>query len=117
MNNHQSSRERCATAIVTIFASATSVKAAEKKYDPGANDTEIKIGQTVPHSGPGSLYGVLGRHRAADGRAQISQLERRAAASAQHRRIEMERSEEQQVDHGGVAALSDRGADSRQACG
>src|SRR4029078_9449524 len=35
--------------------------AAEKKYDPGASDTEIKIGQTVPHSGPGSLYGVLGR--------------------------------------------------------
>ena len=37
------------------------VKAAEKKYDPGASDTEIKLGQTVPHSGPGSLYGVLGR--------------------------------------------------------
>lgn len=34
---------------------------AQKKYDPGASDTEIKIGQTVPHSGPGSLYGVLGR--------------------------------------------------------
>ena len=37
------------------------VWAAEKKYDPGASDTEIKLGQTVPHSGPGSLYGVLGR--------------------------------------------------------
>jgi ABC-type branched-subunit amino acid transport system substrate-binding protein len=37
------------------------VWAAEKKYDAGASDTEIKIGQTVPHSGPGSLYGVLGR--------------------------------------------------------
>ena len=37
------------------------VSAAEKKYDIGATDTEIKIGQTVPHSGPGSLYGVLGR--------------------------------------------------------
>ncbi len=35
--------------------------AAEKKYDAGASDTEIKLGQTVPHSGPGSLYGVLGR--------------------------------------------------------
>jgi ABC-type branched-subunit amino acid transport system substrate-binding protein len=32
-----------------------------KSYDAGASDTEIKIGQTVPHSGPGSLYGVLGR--------------------------------------------------------
>ena len=37
------------------------VWAADKKYDPGASDTEIKLGQTVPHSGPGSLYGVLGR--------------------------------------------------------
>src|SRR5258708_4108038 len=61
MNNDQSRRDFCATAIATIFASATSVKAAEKKYDPSASDTEIKIGQTVPHSGPGSLYGVLGR--------------------------------------------------------
>src|SRR5580704_4406835 len=37
------------------------LSAAEKKYGPGASDTEIKLGQTVPHSGPGSLYGVLGR--------------------------------------------------------
>ncbi len=61
MNNSQSRREFCATAIATIFASATSVAAAEKKYDPGASDTEIQLWQTVPHSGPGSLYGVLGR--------------------------------------------------------
>jgi ABC-type branched-subunit amino acid transport system substrate-binding protein len=39
----------------------TAAFAADKKYDPGATDTEIKIGQTIPHSGPGSLYGVLGR--------------------------------------------------------
>lgn len=44
----------------TIMGAMPSV-AAEKKYDSGANDTEIRIGQTVPHSGPGSLYGVLGR--------------------------------------------------------
>src|SRR5258708_28017742 len=62
--NDQSRREFCATVIATIVASATSVasvRAAEKKYDPGASDTEIKLGQTVPPSGPGSLYGVLGR--------------------------------------------------------
>jgi hypothetical protein len=59
-NNNQSRREFCATAIATVVASATSARAAEKKYDPGASDTEIKLGQTVPHSGPGSLYGVLG---------------------------------------------------------
>ncbi|MGB3864483.1 MAG: ABC transporter substrate-binding protein [Xanthobacteraceae bacterium] len=40
---------------------ATQAMAADKKYSPGASDTEIKLGQTVPHSGPGSLYGVLGR--------------------------------------------------------
>ena len=64
MSNKQTRREFGATAIATIVASALPaphVWAAEKKYDPGASDTEIKIGQTVPHSGPGSLYGVLGR--------------------------------------------------------
>src|SRR3981189_1212479 len=61
MNYSQSRRGFCATAIATILVSATSVRAAEKKYDPGASDTEIKLGQTVPHSGPGSLYGVIGR--------------------------------------------------------
>jgi ABC-type branched-subunit amino acid transport system substrate-binding protein len=33
----------------------------EKKYDPGASDTEIKIGQTMPFSGPASGYGTQGR--------------------------------------------------------
>jgi len=61
MTNHQSRRDFCATAIATIFASTASARAAGKQYDPGASDTEIKLGQTVPHSGPGSLYGVLGR--------------------------------------------------------
>jgi ABC-type branched-subunit amino acid transport system substrate-binding protein len=48
-----------ATAIAALLSTATF--AADKKYDPGASDTEIKLGQTVPHSGPGSLYGVIGR--------------------------------------------------------
>ena len=174
MKNKITRREFGATALATALASAMPapfVWAAEKKYDPGASDTEIKLGQTVPHSGPGSLYGVLGRvgeayfqmlnekggingrkvkfftmddaysapkcveatrrlveqeevlalyrlarHRAADRRAQISQLEGRAATAAQHRRVEMERSEELQMDHGGPAALSDRSAHPRQAC-
>src|SRR5215469_15156936 len=57
-------REFGATTLAAIAAStfpAPYVSAAEKKYDPGASATEIKLGQTVPHSGPGSLYGVLGR--------------------------------------------------------
>ena len=61
MPNHLSRRDFCATAIASILATTASVRAGEKKYDPGASDTEIKLGQTVPHSGPGSLYGVLGR--------------------------------------------------------
>ena len=39
--------------------------AADKKYDPGASDTEIKIGQTMPYSGPASAYGTQGRAEAA----------------------------------------------------
>ena len=38
---------------------------AQKKYGPGVTDTEIKIGQTVPYSGPASAYGQLGRAEAA----------------------------------------------------
>ena len=34
---------------------------AQKKYDTGATDTEIKLGQTMPYSGPASAYGSLGR--------------------------------------------------------
>ena len=64
MKNNQTRRDFCATALATIASStmpAPYVWAAEKKYDAGASDTEIKLGQTVPHSGPGSLYGVIGR--------------------------------------------------------
>src|SRR6478735_5730951 len=64
MTKKQTRREFGATAFAAIAASALPapyVWAAEKKYDAGASDTEIKLGQTVPHSGPGSLYGVLGR--------------------------------------------------------
>jgi ABC-type branched-subunit amino acid transport system substrate-binding protein len=35
--------------------------AAEKKYGPGVSDTEIKIGQTVPYSGPASAFSSYGR--------------------------------------------------------
>jgi ABC-type branched-subunit amino acid transport system substrate-binding protein len=63
MTKHPTRREFCATATAAAAAlvSAPYVRAAEKTYGPGASDTEIKLGQTVPHSGPGSLYGVLGR--------------------------------------------------------
>ena len=38
---------------------------AQKHYDPGASDTEIKIGNTMPYSGPASAYGVIGKTIAA----------------------------------------------------
>ena len=167
-------REFGATAWPRLLASAMPapyVWAADKKYDPGASDTEIKLGQTVPHSGPGSLYGVLGRV----GEAYFQMLNEKGGINgrkvkfltmddaysapkcveatrrlveqeevlalfgslgtapqtavhkylnskgvpqlaAQHRCVEVERSEEQQMDHGGPAAVSDRSAHSRQAC-
>ena len=41
--------------------SATGAARAQKKYDDGATDTEIKIGHTNPYSGPASVYGVIGK--------------------------------------------------------
>ncbi len=38
---------------------------AQKKYDSGASDTEIKIGNFVPYSGPASAYGIVGQIEAA----------------------------------------------------
>ena len=38
---------------------------AQKNYGPGVTDTEIKIGQTMPYSGPASAYGTIGRSEAA----------------------------------------------------
>jgi branched-chain amino acid transport system substrate-binding protein len=46
------------------FASIGSALA-QKKYDSGASDTEIKIGNIMPYSGPASAYGVIGKTEAA----------------------------------------------------
>ena len=48
---------------VSIVAAGTA--AAQKKYDPGASDTEIKIGNIMPYSGPASAYGTIGKAQAA----------------------------------------------------
>src|SRR4029450_13101067 len=53
---------------LTMFAVAAPVATtaqAQKKYDPGASDTEIKIGNIMPYSGPASAYGTIGRAQAA----------------------------------------------------
>jgi branched-chain amino acid transport system substrate-binding protein len=49
-----------ATAVIAFVASFGSATA-QKKYDPGATDTEIKIGNIMPYSGPASGYGVIGK--------------------------------------------------------
>src|ERR1700722_6316828 len=38
---------------------------AQKKYDTGATDTEIKVGNIMPYSGPASAYAVIGKTEAA----------------------------------------------------
>jgi branched-chain amino acid transport system substrate-binding protein len=53
-----------AGAAVAVALSA-SPASAQKKYDTGATDTEIKIGQTVPFSGPASAYAGIGKTQAA----------------------------------------------------
>src|SRR4029077_176194 len=50
--------------VVAIALSATSANA-QKKYDPGASDTEIKVGQTNPFSGPASAFASIGKTQAA----------------------------------------------------
>ena len=49
-------------AVAGIAAAAISLSAAaQKKYDTGATDKEIKIGDTKPYSGPASAYGTIGK--------------------------------------------------------
>src|ERR1700741_2286182 len=52
------------TAIILLAASGGSALA-QKQYDTGVTDTEIKIGNIMPYSGPVSAYGVTGRTEAA----------------------------------------------------
>lgn len=48
--------------IIAAAAAITSIGAAAAgNYRPGVSDTEIKLGQTIPYSGPVSAYGTVGR--------------------------------------------------------
>ena len=53
------------TGTAVAVALSASPASAQKKYDTGATDTEIKIGQTVPFSGPASAYAGIGKTQAA----------------------------------------------------
>jgi len=54
-----------AVAAGAIAFASTGSALAQKKYDSGASDTEIKIGNIMPYSGPASAYGVIGKTEAA----------------------------------------------------
>jgi hypothetical protein len=59
----------CKYCALVSFISAilliASPSAAEKQYDPGASDTEIKIGNINPYSGPASAYSLIAKTQAA----------------------------------------------------
>jgi branched-chain amino acid transport system substrate-binding protein len=52
-------------AIAVLLGMTASLVIAQQRYDPGASDTEIKIGNIVPYSGPASAYSVYGKTIAA----------------------------------------------------
>jgi branched-chain amino acid transport system substrate-binding protein len=58
-------RLAAASAALALLAASSSGALAQKKYDTGATDTEIKIGNIMPYSGPASAYGIIGRTEAA----------------------------------------------------
>src|SRR5262249_22260624 len=49
------------SAALALAATLSTAALAQKKYDTGATDTEIKIGNIMPYSGPASAYGVIGK--------------------------------------------------------
>jgi len=46
---------------VAVVAASAPFAVAQKKYDSGVSDTEIKIGNIMPYSGPASAYGIIGK--------------------------------------------------------
>lgn len=54
-------RRRIVAGSAAAFAFAPAIAGAQKKYDPGVTDKEIKLGHTNPYSGPLSAYGTIGK--------------------------------------------------------
>ncbi len=50
---------------IAFLALLTSPTLAQKAYGPGVTDSEIKIGQTMPYSGPASAWSTVGKAQAA----------------------------------------------------
>ena len=56
---------RSTAVALALCATFATPSLAQKQYDTGASDTEIKVGQTIPLSGPASAYGSIGKVQAA----------------------------------------------------
>jgi len=56
---------RAAAVAITAIALSTGAAVAQKKNDVGATDTEIKIGNIAPYSGPASAYATIAKTEAA----------------------------------------------------
>jgi branched-chain amino acid transport system substrate-binding protein len=61
MRPYAVSHAKSAALAILVAASIASAASAQKKYDPGATDTEIKIGNIMPYSGPASAYATIGK--------------------------------------------------------
>src|SRR6266852_4344953 len=61
MLSNQKLRIAALSTAVIAFAATGGTAFAQKKYDTGATDAEIKIGNIMPYSGPASAYGVIGK--------------------------------------------------------
>lgn len=61
MNSKSLLRAAALSSAALAFLAASDDAFAQKKYDTGATDTEIKIGNIIPYSGPASAYGIIGK--------------------------------------------------------
>jgi branched-chain amino acid transport system substrate-binding protein len=61
MRSRQQLRIAAFSTAVILLTATSGAALAQKKYDTGATDTEIKIGNIMPYSGPASAYGVIGK--------------------------------------------------------
>jgi branched-chain amino acid transport system substrate-binding protein len=53
------------SAVLAMLTAGTALAAEQAKYDTGATDSEIKLGNIMPYSGPASSYSVIGKTEAA----------------------------------------------------
>ena len=65
MHHHVSNYAKSVALAGLLVLGVSSAADAQKKYDPGATDTEIKVGNIMPYSGPASAYATIGKTEAA----------------------------------------------------